>query len=218
MKNHWRLIFGSIILFLIYIVCVYWNFDKVLAYKGVHKQILSRWRQKNIEINISVVACGIHRVEEVIVLIKSALIFSLKTHKLKFWIVTERELFQTFLEKIEEFHQYHDFSFVLKETKFPKDQGDVWRKLFKPCASQRLFLASLLPEVDELIYVGKLGWSCLVCIGVDCIFNFRFRHSFPLSTEPSSRILSKVQLHSNRWFGARVGKQEHWMVSKIRPT
>ncbi|XP_030371335.1 glucoside xylosyltransferase 1 isoform X2 [Scaptodrosophila lebanonensis] len=36
---------------------------------------------------------------------------------------------------------------------FPSQSKKEWRNLFKPCASQRLFLPSLLPEVDSLLYV-----------------------------------------------------------------
>lgn len=37
---------------------------------------------------------------------------------------------------------------------FPlQENADEWRKLFKPCASQRLFLPTVLPDVDSLLYV-----------------------------------------------------------------
>lgn len=34
---------------------------------------------------------------------------------------------------------------VVRPLAFPAGQEDAWRKLFKPCASQRLFLADVLP-------------------------------------------------------------------------
>jgi UDP-xylose:glucoside alpha-1,3-xylosyltransferase len=34
-----------------------------------------------------------------------------------------------------------------------EDKKDEWKKLFKPCASQRLFLPSVLTDVDSLLYV-----------------------------------------------------------------
>ncbi|XP_064477505.1 glucoside xylosyltransferase 1-like [Ornithodoros turicata] len=41
----------------------------------------------------------------------------------------------------------------VRPVTFPKDRSKKWKGLFKPCASQRLFLPRLLPEVDALIYV-----------------------------------------------------------------
>ena len=33
------------------------------------------------------------------------------------------------------------------------EQAKQWKKLFKPCASQRLFLPQILASVDSLLYV-----------------------------------------------------------------
>lgn len=41
----------------------------------------------------------------------------------------------------------------VRQVTFPGSFGEKWKKLFKLCASQRLFLPSLLPDVDALIYV-----------------------------------------------------------------
>ncbi|XP_037500168.2 glucoside xylosyltransferase 1 [Rhipicephalus sanguineus] len=36
---------------------------------------------------------------------------------------------------------------------FPKDNYHQWWSMFKPCATQRLFLTSMLPNVDAVLYV-----------------------------------------------------------------
>ena len=36
---------------------------------------------------------------------------------------------------------------------FPAKTGETWRKLFKLCASQRLFLPSALADVDATLYI-----------------------------------------------------------------
>jgi UDP-xylose:glucoside alpha-1,3-xylosyltransferase len=47
------------------------------------------------------------------------------------------------------------FQFEVLPIQFPTEGNSVdeWRKLFKPCASQRLFLPAVLPDVDSLLYV-----------------------------------------------------------------
>ncbi|XP_077494356.1 glucoside xylosyltransferase 1-like [Amblyomma americanum] len=35
---------------------------------------------------------------------------------------------------------------------FPKEEEDRWRNMFRPCATQRLFVPSLLPDEDAVIY------------------------------------------------------------------
>lgn len=105
------------------------------------------------EVIIVTVVCGIDRTEEVIVMIKSALMFSSLKHRLKFVIVTEKTLFQLLKEKLENFQSIlPNFTFKLVEVDFPKVNAESWRSLFKPCASQRLFLPSLLPY-ERVIYV-----------------------------------------------------------------
>nr|CAG4646396.1 EOG090X097L [Macrothrix elegans] len=41
----------------------------------------------------------------------------------------------------------------LREITFPSEKMDEWKKLFKLCASQRLFIPSVLKEVDSVLYV-----------------------------------------------------------------
>lgn len=99
------------------------------------------------------VACGLDRVEEVIVSIKSALIFSSPRRRLRFIVVSEPELFSRLDEKLDSFRlHFAHFSYALVKTAFPDEN---WSKLFKPCASQRLFLPSLLPTYDKVVYVDS---------------------------------------------------------------
>uniref|UniRef100_G3MTQ1 UDP-D-xylose:beta-D-glucoside alpha-1,3-D-xylosyltransferase n=1 Tax=Amblyomma maculatum TaxID=34609 RepID=G3MTQ1_AMBMU len=41
----------------------------------------------------------------------------------------------------------------VQPVQFPEPDAKKWWSLFKPCASQRLFLPSMLPDVDAVIYV-----------------------------------------------------------------
>lgn len=97
------------------------------------------------------VACG-DRTNEALVMIKSALMFSSVNHPLKFVVITETDLFEKLEEKLTTFsHKYSHFSYSLLKTTFPDEK---WRKLFKPCAAQRLFLPSML-QLDRVIYLDS---------------------------------------------------------------
>lgn len=43
--------------------------------------------------------------------------------------------------------------YKVRPVRFPEPDAKKWQSLFKPCASQRLFLPSMLPEEDAVIYV-----------------------------------------------------------------
>lgn len=64
-----------------------------------------------------------------------------KVH-LKFVVLTEDKLLKDFSEKLELWKDTtnNSFSYVVMPLTFPVDNSLEWKKLFKPCASQRLFL------------------------------------------------------------------------------
>lgn len=111
--------------------------------------------QSSYVLHLSVVACG-DRAEETIILLKSAILFT--KAPLVFHIFAETDLqtyFQTQIELWPEDYisadrlEYRIYDITLP----PGDSENEWKNLFKPCASQRLFLPSLLNDVDSLIYV-----------------------------------------------------------------
>jgi UDP-xylose:glucoside alpha-1,3-xylosyltransferase len=116
------------------------------------KLIETTRRESESVINLSVVACG-DRVPETLNLLKSALMFTRSL--LHFYIITEADLKEAFINQFQEWPQFiqDKFKFTLIEPKFPAQNALEWRKLFKLCASQRLFLPSLLDSVDSIIYV-----------------------------------------------------------------
>ncbi|CRL07554.1 CLUMA_CG020519, isoform A [Clunio marinus] len=132
------------LIFVIIYVSIYQYYDK---YFDVKKSKTSN----SSELIISVVVCGISRIEEVLAIIKSALIFSTPKDRIKFIIVTENDLLELLQEKLETYQNQRHFLFDLREIKFPGEDQELWRKLFKPCASQRLFLPSVLSDVDATI-------------------------------------------------------------------
>lgn len=104
--------------------------------------------------HIVVVACG-QRAQETLIMIKSAILFNNYQEYLKFLIFTEDTLTEILKEKLTDWRDIlpNIFDFELLPLKFPNRNEMEWKTLFKPCAAQRLFLPSLLKEVDSLLYV-----------------------------------------------------------------
>ncbi|KAE8615809.1 hypothetical protein XENTR_v10008625 [Xenopus tropicalis] len=100
--------------------------------------------------HLAVVACG-DRLEETITMLKSALLFSTKF--LQFHIFAEDQLHYEFKATLNRWAFPEKFKYILYPITFPSENAAEWKKLFKPCASQRLFLPLILTEVDSLLYV-----------------------------------------------------------------
>lgn len=107
------------------------------------------------EIVIAVVACG-DRLGETLTMLKSALIFTDWWQPLRFIIFADEALRLNFEEKLTEWKSVanNSLEFEVHPITYPlKGNAEEWRKLFKPCASQRLFLPAILTQVDSLLYV-----------------------------------------------------------------
>lgn len=106
------------------------------------------------EVTICVVVCG-DRLDESLTMLKSALVFT--NTSLQFIIITENNLIPAFNEKLSEWKLISNktFDFVIRSITFPEgsDPG-IWKKLFKPCAAQRLFLPV---SISILYYSIKLN-------------------------------------------------------------
>ncbi|XP_076010095.1 glucoside xylosyltransferase 1-like isoform X2 [Genypterus blacodes] len=104
--------------------------------------------------HLAVVACG-QRLEETLTMIKSAVLFSVKP--LCLHIFAEDQLHASFVESLESWPGFINsrFNYTLYSISFPSENAAEWKKLFKPCASQRLFLPLILKEVDSIVYVDS---------------------------------------------------------------
>ncbi|XP_034031354.1 glucoside xylosyltransferase 1-like [Thalassophryne amazonica] len=103
-------------------------------------------------IHLAVVACG-PRLEETLIMLKSAVLLT-KNH-LHFHIFAEDDLHDGFRNALDSWPTMIQtrFKFTIYPITFPKENMNEWKKLFKPCASQRLFLPLILTDVDSLLYV-----------------------------------------------------------------
>ncbi|RXN19404.1 glucoside xylosyltransferase 1-like isoform X1 [Labeo rohita] len=103
-------------------------------------------------VGLAVVACG-SRLEETLTMLKSAVLFS-RRH-LHFHIFAEDDLHAGFRQTLESWPQRFrsKFDYSIYPITFPSENAREWKKLFKPCASQRLFLPLILKQVDSVLYV-----------------------------------------------------------------
>ncbi|XP_040594796.1 glucoside xylosyltransferase 2 [Mesocricetus auratus] len=103
-------------------------------------------------IHLAVVACG-NRLEETLVMLKSAVLFSHR--KMRFHIFTEDALKPEFDKQLRQWPDSYTKKFEHKiyPITFSVGNPQEWKKLFKPCAAQRLFLPVILKDVDSLLYV-----------------------------------------------------------------
>uniref|UniRef100_A0AAG5DQY3 UDP-D-xylose:beta-D-glucoside alpha-1,3-D-xylosyltransferase n=1 Tax=Anopheles atroparvus TaxID=41427 RepID=A0AAG5DQY3_ANOAO len=108
------------------------------------------------EISVVVVACN-ERHNEALNMIKSAIMFNRNLAPLRFVIIAEEKLKINFMEKLNDWQELSDriFTYEIHSLTFPRANQDEWRKLFKPCAAQRLFLPSLLTHLDAVLYVDS---------------------------------------------------------------
>ncbi len=91
-------------------------------------------------IHVAIVACG-NRAPEAIISLKSFAMFSKRN--LHFHVFAEEELHKEFQTKIQAWPRFIDGTVKLdiQKIQFPgSDDFNRWKSLFKPCASQRLFL------------------------------------------------------------------------------
>ncbi|XP_031721510.1 glucoside xylosyltransferase 1 [Anarrhichthys ocellatus] len=102
--------------------------------------------------HLAVVACG-PRLEETLTMLKSAVLLSRKP--LHFYIFAEDDLHDHFRNALDSWPRtvQTKFIYTIYPITFPNANAKEWKKLFKPCASQRLFLPLILKEVDSLLYV-----------------------------------------------------------------
>uniref|UniRef100_U3IA11 Glucoside xylosyltransferase 1 n=1 Tax=Anas platyrhynchos platyrhynchos TaxID=8840 RepID=U3IA11_ANAPP len=118
------------------------------------------------KMHLAVVACG-ERLEETVTMLRSAIIFSIKP--LQFHIFAEDQLHESFKDILDDLPYEGKINYTLYPITFPTESATEWKKLFKPCASQRLFLPLILKNVDSLLYVDT---DILFLRPVDDIWSF----------------------------------------------
>ncbi|XP_055047075.2 glucoside xylosyltransferase 1 [Misgurnus anguillicaudatus] len=108
--------------------------------------------QHKTTMHLAVVACGQRRREAVNMLKTAAM---LSSRAMRFHIFAENQLHASIKATLDSWPAFISlkFSYVVHPISFPNDHHEEWSQLFKPCASQRLFLPMILRNVDSLLYV-----------------------------------------------------------------
>lgn len=105
-------------------------------------------------VTLCVVCCGNERVHETLTMLKSAIL--LTRAPLRAIVLAEDALHPAFEEKLAEWQVVAGdrlTRYEVRPLRFPEERAEEWRRLFKPCAAQRLFLPSVLTDVDAVLYV-----------------------------------------------------------------
>ena len=97
---------------------------------------------KEEELIITMAVCGVGRINESIVLMKSAVFFS--KIKLRFIIFADEIANETLHDavnlKVRKAALSSRHVFEIRKMQFPTEQGINWKSMFRPCSCQRLFL------------------------------------------------------------------------------
>ncbi|CAF0843767.1 unnamed protein product [Rotaria sordida] len=104
-------------------------------------------------IHLTIVVCG-DRLEEALNALKSSLIFT--PSPIIFHVFTEDHLREQFKEKINSewpIEYRSKFEIEYYQIQFTRGNDERWRKLFKPCCTQRLFIPDILTNIDSVIYI-----------------------------------------------------------------
>lgn len=145
MKSVYKLLFLCLIFIALIILLNLTNFSNKIYDARIKETVVSttvkKFQASSVtKVTICVVVCG-DRIDEALTMLKSALVF---THRfLQFIILAETNLIPAFNEKLAEWKLLSNktFDFIVKSITFPKgSDAAMWKKLFKPCAAQRLFL------------------------------------------------------------------------------
>ncbi|XP_054834773.1 glucoside xylosyltransferase 2 [Eublepharis macularius] len=143
--------------------------------------------------HLAVVACG-DRLEETLIMLKSAVLFS--NRKLKFHIFAEDSLKPEFEKKLQDWPLSYTkkFEHNVYPIAFSVGNAQEWKKLFKPCAAQRLFLPMILKDVDSLLYVDT---DVLFLRPIDDIWGFlRAFNSTQLAAMAPEHEIPKIGWYS----------------------
>ncbi|XP_067946064.1 glucoside xylosyltransferase 2-like [Watersipora subatra] len=103
-------------------------------------------------VHVGVVACG-DRQPETVVAVKAIMVTS--SPNVFIHVFTEDELMASFHSDFASWPNEirSKFKYRLYRITYPPDRFQEWKKLFKTCATQRLFIPTLLAEVDSILYI-----------------------------------------------------------------
>lgn len=127
-----------------------------VTFRNTNHVVVKKSMPEEDKIHVAYVACGSkYRLDQVLNSIKSALYFSSNV-RIKFHIITEQHLKNQFQKVLTEMKSLFKtpFFYELYQVEYPEDKQD-WVKMFKQCATMRLFLPRLLADLKRVLYVDS---------------------------------------------------------------
>lgn len=119
-------------------------------------------------INIAIVGCG-SKLDEATVLTKTISVLS--TCSKTIWLHTEAHNINKLQNRLNDWNYSESNTVInIREAKYPSDvQRNEWKAIFKPCATLRVFLPNLLPQISKLIYLDA---DMVFLAAVEDLFSF----------------------------------------------
>ncbi|XP_057367963.1 glucoside xylosyltransferase 2-like [Daphnia carinata] len=109
--------------------------------------------EKTQEIHIVAAVCG-NRTTQALVMMKSALIMCSNFIRFTLFVDSQSSGILNQTIRLWPGNILKRMSFDLRPFSYPDDDGaEIWKKLFRPCSSARLFFPSWLKEVDSILYM-----------------------------------------------------------------
>jgi len=142
------------------------------ATKQIKHRVTKRMLTSQPTIHVGAVVCG-ERTIEATTMLKSTTLFTNRT--IQFHVVAEDQLHDNLKSIFNDWKtvQSGQVMFKLYSLHFPSgENADEWKRLFKPCAAQRLFLLDVLGPIDSVLY---LDTDVLMLRPVEDIWN-HFKH------------------------------------------
>jgi len=130
---------------------------------------LNNYPLRSVTVEIAAVACG-DRLPATMVMFKSALISSSSTTSFHFHIFADHDNQVDFEKQLNTWNavKIKRAKFTLYNITYPREDAEAWRTMFKPCATQRLFLPELITSTDNVLYVDT---DILFLSGAERIWN-----------------------------------------------
>ncbi|CAF0713887.1 unnamed protein product [Brachionus calyciflorus] len=106
-------------------------------------------------IHVALASCGSSRIDETFNMIKSSVINT--KSPIHFYIFTEFENQDLFKIEFKKWPRnfVKKFNFEFLEPEFPKSNDIDWKGMYAPCSAQRLFLPSIMKNVDSVLYIDS---------------------------------------------------------------
>lgn len=124
---------------------------------------------KKPEIVLVISACSRFYSSQAKALVKSAILATPKSHCLKIVVLGSTSARRRFDVKLRFYRAFRDFDYEIKNADYPSSLDITWTQNFKRCSSLRLFLPSILPEYNKVLYLDA---DTVVLAPFDEIFEF----------------------------------------------